>query len=91
MTQESSPTSGAGLIAILIILCTAANIGANWWISQMPTAQTGSPAETLRQIQYDQAGGKDIYDLYMKLQKLQAGGQKAKLEDQIKALESGNP
>jgi protein-disulfide isomerase len=86
------------MIALLILICTVLNISSNWYLAQgtinplVPVSLSNNVdkvAEALRQIQYDQAGGKDIYELYMKLQKLQAQGQKSKLEDQIKSLEGG--
>ncbi len=85
---------------MLIVICTVLNISSNWYLARgtitpfipsAPTSDVGKVAEALKEIQYDQAGGKDIYDLYMKLQKLQAAGQKQKLEDQIKSLEGGAP
>lgn len=86
---------GSSLIAALIVVATFLNIGANWYIANMEktggTDTASQISETLKQIQYDQAGGKDVYDLYMKLQKLQAQNQKSKLESQIQSLEGNAP
>ena len=83
-------SSGKGCLAFIIILCTALNIGANWYIAKQGSVQTSDSsniADVLKQIQYDQAGGKDVYELYMKLQKLQAQSSKPELEAKIKSLE----
>ena len=89
-------------LALIIVICTLLNIASNWYLARgtiNPFAPSNSStdvskiAEALKEIQYDQAGGKDIYDLYMKLQKLQAQEQKSKLESQIRSLEgaAGTP
>lgn len=99
--ETSSHASGGcnkSMIALLIVICTVLNISSNWYLARgtisplMPvslSSDVSKIADALKEVQYDQAGGKDIYELYMKLQKLQAQGQKAKLEAQIQALESG--
>ncbi len=83
-------------LALIIVICTLLNIVSNWYLargtinpfaSSDATTDVSKIAEALKEIQYDQAGGKDIYDLYMKLQKLQAQEQKSKLESQIRSLE----
>ncbi len=105
-TSSSSSCSmrgcGKSYLALIIVICTLLNIASNWYLARgtvNPFASSNSStdvskiAEALKEIQYDQAGGKDIYDLYMKLQKLQAQEQKSKLESQIRSLEgaAGTP
>lgn len=90
----ASNGNGSSVIALLLVVCTALNIGANWYIAKMGTGSGVDTAaqisKTLKEIQYDQAGGEDVYALYMKLQKLQAQTQKSKLESQIQSLEGGS-
>lgn len=91
-------SGGPKMLALVIVICTVLNISSSWYLARgtinplLPVSMgndVSKIADALKEVQYDQAGGKDVYELYMKLQKLQAQGQKGKLEDQIRALEGG--
>lgn len=85
--------SGVSSLALVLIICTAAQIATSIFLATMPKfkAEEGNLAadqisNTLREIQYAQAGGKEIYDLYMEVQKLQGQKNKSQLLEQIKTL-----
>lgn len=97
-SEMACSSGGAKMLALVIVICTVLNISSSWYLARgtinplLPVSMgsdVSKIADALKEVQYDQAGGKDVYELYMKLQKLQAQGQKSKLEEQIRALEGG--
>lgn len=87
--KTSGCSTGKGCIAFLIVVCTLLNIGANWYFfteGGKKASDFNTVAEALKQIQYDQAGGKEIYDLYMEMQKLQAESTKSELKAKVDSL-----
>jgi protein-disulfide isomerase len=85
--------TGFSTLVVVVILCTAAQIFANVLLATLPqfkSDDTMNSAEkittTLKEIQYAQAGGKEIYDLYMQLQKAQGEKNKSQIISQIESL-----
>lgn len=84
-----SKMHGPFILSLIVILCTATGVYSMFFVAQSVIGPSISDA--FRQVQYDQAGGKDIYDLYVKMAKLQSASQIKTLEDKIAALEKGTP
>lgn len=92
-TACSGDTKCSGTMStliIVVILCTAAQILAQILLATNIAPQFfgmgGSRSEadkisaTLKEIQYQQAGGKEVYDMYIELQSLQASKTKQQLQ-----------
>ncbi len=80
-------------ISLVVIACTIANIVGMWYIHTMnPASVSGgkSIADDLRAIEYEKAGGKEMYDLYAEYARANSGKQKTEITAAIAQLK-GQP